>query len=419
MGSQTENTPEVVIVGAGLSGLACARHLAKARVSFRLLEASDGAGGRVRTDIVEGFRLDRGFQVLLPSYPEAMRTLDYEGLDLKPFLSAADVFRGRKFHRVVDPKRHPWMAIRSISRAIGSLCDKWRIFLLRKQLQRVRSIPARVEEVATEQMLRNYGFSEAIIDRFFRPFFGGIFLERELRTSSRVFQFIFAMLVKGGTAVPRLGMQAIPDQLAAHLPAGSLQLNTPVASIAPGKVVLANGEVLNAAHIVIAVDEPAAMRLLHGPEAKIPPQRSCTCLYFSTDDQALPTDPIIFLDGEARGPVNNVSIMSNVSADYAPAGQRLISATVLGSPSSAELEKTVREQMTRWFGPTVANWRHLRTLNIANAHPENRQLRADEAGSVAVEPGVYRCGDYLDDVSINGALLSGRRAAEAVLAAIK
>jgi len=413
-----ESTPEVVIIGAGLSGLSCARHLARAKVPFVLVEASDGVGGRVRTDVVEGFRLDRGFQVFLTAYPEAESLLDYPALELKPFINGADIFRGGKWHRVVDPRRHLRLALKNLSCAIGSFSDKWRVFLLRKQLQRLTVVPRKGEKLSTADFLESYGFSETIISRFFRPFFGGIFLERELRTTARMFQFIFAMFVQGVTAVPRLGMQAIPDQLASRLPEGSLRLSTPVAGVSAGHVALFNGEVLSPAHIVLAVEEPAAVRLLKGPEFKQPPQRSCTCLYYTTDDATLPTDPIIYLDGESRGPVNNAAIMSNVSADYAPAGQRLISATVLGSPSSVELEKTVREQLTRWFGPSVATWRHLRTQTIAHAQPEDRQLNVgDTPSSPVLSPGLYRCGDYTEDVSINGALLSGRRAAEAVIAA--
>lgn len=414
------SNPEVIIVGAGLSGLACAVHLKKAGVPFVILEAAEAVGGRVRTDVVDGFRLDRGFQVLLTAYPEAKRMLDYEALELKPFFAGADVYRGGKFHRVADPTRHLWQALYNYSNEVGNFHDKWFILLLRKQLETLHSVPRDTDDATTEHLLQSYGFSDEMIDRFFRAFFGGIFLERELRTSARMFQFILAMMNEGQSAIPRLGMQAIPDQLAAKLPPGSIRLKTTISSVAPNKVVLAKGDPLTAPHIVLAVDEKSAERLLHGEKDKTPPQRAVTCLYFATDDKSLTPDPIVFLDGEGRGPVNNVAIMSNVSPHYAPAGQRLISVSVLGAPGSDALEKTVRDQMTDWFGPSVSKWRHLRTSTISNAHPESRQMHpGDEPGETVIAPGLYRCGDYVQDVSINGALISGRRAAEAILAARK
>jgi phytoene dehydrogenase-like protein len=408
---------EVIIVGAGLAGLACARELAKAGVAFQILESSDAVGGRVRTDNVDGFLLDRGFQVLLTAYPEARRVLDYDALDLRPFFNGADIHWSKRFWRAADPISHPVNAFFNAASPVGSFHDKWFVLLLRQELQKLQHLPREMQEIQTEELLRIYGFSPTMIDRFFRPFFGGIFLERELRTSSRVFQFIFAMLAQGDIAVPAKGMQMIPEQLASRLPAGSIRLGSPVQGIHNSTATLASGEQLSAPHIVIATDEGCASRLLGESSPKAPAQRTVTCLYFSTDDQSLSGDPIIFLDGEGRGPVNNVAIMSNVAPAYAPEGKRLVSATVLGSPNSTELESTVREQLTTWFGPGVQNWKLLRSYNIPNAHPESRQLHTGcDSENPVHSPGLYRCGDHLENVSINGALLSGRRAAEAVLA---
>ncbi len=413
----TGSHPQVIIIGAGLAGLACARELSLAKVPVLILESSDGVGGRVRTDELEGFRLDRGFQVLLTAYPEAQRALNYDALELQPFYSGSDVYRHGSFQRLADPLRHPIAALRGAFCPIGTLYDKWFALLLRLELRRLQTVPRQTMEVTTEELLEAYGFSENIIDRFFRPFFGGIFLEKELRTSSRLFQFIYAMFSKGQTAIPRLGMQAIPNQVAASLPAGSVRLNTSVASVESGSVTLANGEKIEAPHVVIATDENAALKLLNGPETKPASQRSVTCLYFTTNDPTLPTTPIVYLDGEGCGPVNNVAILSNVSAAYAPAGQRLISATVIGACGSEALEGAVREHLARWFGEGVSQWRHLRTYTIANAHPESRQSHTGNyVQNARISPGLYRCGDHLEDVSINGALLSGRRAAEAILA---
>jgi len=411
--------PEIVIVGAGLSGLACARRLAKAGLRFTIFEASNSVGGRVRTDEVDGFRLDRGFQVFLPAYPMAKKMLDYDALDLRPFFRGAEVFHAGAFHLMADPLRHPCEWFRRLQDPLVPWRDKWYTLLLRKELAGLREIPRQMKEQHTEDYLRDYGFSDGFIDRFFRPFFGGIFTEKELRSSSRMFAFLFAMFDRGGSALPAKGMQAIPDQMAAALPAGSIRFTSPVTAVAPHEVTLDNGEVKKADHIILATSEDMAVRLLpHSGPTKVPPSRSLTCMYFATD-QPLDAKAVLCLDGEGRGPVNHACVMSNVAPEYAPPGQKLVCASILGAPSSAELESVVREQMCRWFGPGAHHWRHLRTYQIRNAQPESRQLKVgDEPPNPVLAPGLYQCGDYCEDVSINGALLSGDRAGKAVIEAL-
>lgn len=412
--------PRIVIVGAGLSGLACARVLAAAGLRFTLLEASNAVGGRVRTDKVDGFLLDRGFQVFLPAYPEARRVLDYDGLDLRSIYRGANIFVKNRFHRIADPLAHPLTAMQNLRDKIVTMRDKWTMLLLRKEVFGLRQPPSAIGATESEDFLRDFGFSESMIDRFFRPFFGGIFLEKDLRTSAAMLQFLFAMFDRGGSALPAHGMQAIPNQLAVALPPDSLRVNTPVSAVRAGEVTLDSGEVLHADHVIVAVSEEVAHRLLPTGDSPAPlPGRSTTCLYFATDEWPF-SDPILHLDGDGRGPVNSVTALSLVSPHYAPPGQHLISASIIGSPCSAELELVVRDQMKRWFGEAlVAKWRHLRTYQVRHAQPEARQLKLGSGPlSAVVEPGLYRCGDWCQDVSINGALLSGRRAGEAVVRAL-
>lgn len=412
--------PRIVIVGAGLAGLACARVLAAAGRPFTILEASNAVGGRVRTDVVDGFLLDRGFQIFLPAYPEARRVLDYEALDLRPLYRGADVFVKNRFHRMADPLAHPLTALKNFNEAIVSLRDKWTTLLLRKEVFGLREPPANLDEIETEDYLRDFGFSENMIDRFFRPFFGGVFLEKDLRTSARMLLFLFSMFDRGGSALPARGMQAIPDQLAMALPPGSLRLNAPVAAVRAGEVTLDTGEVLHAEHVIVAVSEEVAHRLLPAADnTPLLPSRSTTSMYFATDELP-PGDPILHLDGDGRGPVNSVVALSRVSPHYAPPGQHLISASIIGAPSSTELEQVVREQMRTWFGESaVSRWRHLRTYQIRHAQPESRQLRLGSGPlSSVIQPGLYRCGDWCEHVSINGALLSGRRCGTAVMKAL-
>ncbi|MCF7785706.1 MAG: FAD-dependent oxidoreductase [Prosthecobacter sp.] len=412
--------PRIVIIGAGLAGLACARVLAAAGRPFTILEASNAVGGRVRTDVVDGFLLDRGFQIFLPAYPEAKRVLDYEALDLCSIYRGADVFVKNRFHRLADPLAHPLTALKNFNEAIVTLRDKWTTLLLRKEVFGLREPPRDIVEMESEDYLRDFGFSENMIDRFFRPFFGGVFLEKDLRTSARMMLFLFAMFDRAGSAVPARGMQAIPDQLAMALPPGSLRLNAPVSAVRAGEVTLDTGEVIHADHVIVAVSEEVAHRLLPAAEkTTLLPSRSTTCMYFATDELP-PGDPILHLDGDGRGPVNSILALSRVSPHYAPPGQHLISASIIGAPSSTELEQVVREQMRTWFGEAVVSkWRHLRTYQIRHAQPESRQLRlGDSPLASVIQPGLYRCGDWCEHASINGALLSGRRCGEAVMKAL-
>ena len=399
-----------------MAGLACARRLHEAGLKFVIYEASDGIGGRVRTDDFDGFLLDRGFQVFLPAYPTAKRILDYENLALRPFYRGAMVCWAGKVHRIADPLHHPADAFRHFSDAVVPWKDKWLTLLLRKNLLGMRELPREKPEVSTIEFLRDWGFSEIFINHFLRPFFGGVFMDRELAASSRMFEFTFAMCDKGGTAVPALGMQAIPDQLAKPLPADSIQCHRRAIAVSPGEITLDGGMIVQAKHIIIATGEEEAARLIPDAFPSGPPKMlATTCLYFSTD-QPMPPDRILYLDGDLHGPVNHACVLSNVAPERAPAGQHLISTSVLGAPSSGELVDVVREQMRGWFGNGVDHWTHLRTYQVRNAQSLSRQLRVGSASlSAHITDGIYRCGDYCEDVSLNGMIISGRKAANACI----
>ena len=407
---------EVLIVGAGLAGLCCALRLQQSNVRFRILEAADGVGGRVRTDRVDGFQLDRGFQVFLIAYPEAKKLLNYEALDLRRFEPGALVRHGGAFHRLTDPWRRPVQGLRSVCSPVGTFMDKMRVGLLRSRVLRgTLEDRFRGPETTTLQALQSSGFSSAMIDRFFRPFLGGIFLDAELQTSSRMFEFVFRMFSTGDATLPGLGMGAIPRQLASGLPTDSVQLNTKVVSVDKRSVQLASGEILRRRAIVIATEGAAATRLLGEtiPNAG----QGVTCLYFAADRSPV-DEPLLVLNGEGRGPVNNLCVPSIAAPHYAPEKQHLVSVTVLGihPTDDASLQAAVREQLVGWYGPEVNRWRHLRTYRIPYALPR----QSPPALSVPERPvrwqeGLYICGDHLDNASIQGAMVSGRRAAEAFL----
>jgi phytoene dehydrogenase-like protein len=408
----------VYVVGGGLAGLRCARVLHEHGVPATVLEAADGVGGRVRTDRVDGFQLDRGFQVLLTAYPEAGEALDYRELELHPFYPGAMVRTGDRFVTVADPFRRPLDGLRTALAPVGGLGDKLKVAALRRRVVAgsLEELFAR-PETTTAQALADAGFSDTIVDRLFRPLFGGILLDRELGGSSRMFEFVYRMLALGDVAIPARGMGAIPEQLAGGLPPDCVRLGQRVAAVGDGGLTLASGERLAARAVVVATDGPGAARLLGG-EPAAPGSLAATCLYFAAE-RAPVDEPVIVLDGDGQGPVNNLCVPSAVAPAYAPPGAALISAAVLdrpGLPRGSDLEAAVLGQLADWFGSAVVGWRHLATYHIPHAQPAQPPGALDPPQRpVRLRPGLYVCGDHRDNASINGALASGRRAATAVL----
>ena len=406
---------DVLVVGAGLAGLCCARELERHGVDVQVLDRADAIGGRVRTDEVDGFLLDRGFQVLLTSYPEVRRTLDLERLSPRPFYAGALVRYGGRFSRFADPVRHPLAAARSMREGPGTAADKLRIARLRRKLSR-HSLNELLgaPQVTTLEALRRERFSRQMVDGFFRPYLGGIFLDRSLETSSRLFAFVFKLFAEGQAALPAAGMQALPRQLAESLPEAAVRLRATVESVDRDGVTLAGGERLDAGAVVVATEGPEAARLTAAVEA--PAGRGTTCLYFAADRSPV-GEPVLVLDGEGRGPVNDLCVPSDVAPSYAPPGAALVSASVLGIPPLREdaLEAAVRAQLHGWFGAQVDGWRRLRVYRIPFALP----ARPPAAFATAERPprlpgGLFVCGDHRGAPSIQGAMVSGRRAADAV-----
>ena len=370
-------------------------------------------GGRARTDEVEGFLLDHGFQVLLTAYPEAQQVLDYDALKLARFSAGALIRYRGKFHHFVDPWRSPGRLFSTALSPIGSLFDKLRVARLRSRVCR-GSLDGLFErpETTTIDALRAAGFSDQIIEPFFRPFLGGVFLDRELVTSSRMFEFVFRMFASGDAAIPARGMGALARQIADQLPAGSVQTGALVATLQGTNAHLASGEEVHARAIVVACEAPHAAKLLG--DAETTSGQGVTCLYYAADRAPI-DEPILVLNGDSDGPINNLCVPSKVSPTYAPPNQSLISVTVLGTPGE-RVESAVRTQLRGWFGSDVDAWRLLRTYCIPYALPS----QAPPALSPVAKPsergnGIYVCGDYLDTASIQGAMLSGRRAADQIV----
>ena len=412
---------DALVVGAGLAGLSCAVHLQRAGRTVTVLEASNGVGGRVRSDIVDGFTLDRGFQVLLTAYPEARSILDYNALRLQKFSPGALVQLGDERAYIADPLCEPTAIIKTAKARVGSLLDKARVGRL--QFEARKRTPEQCfdgPDVTTISYLRGKGFSEKMIDRFFRPFFGGVFLERELATSSRMFEFVFSMLAAGDNAIPSRGMGAIAEQLAEQLEPGTIQLGQRVVDVNAGRVTLLDQGELQAQNVIVATEGPQAARLLSGKNVNDTGSQPVSCLYFAAEEAPYPGRAILLNGtGPADGPINNMCVPSNLSRELAPTSKHLISVSVLGTHSSAdenELEADVRRQLRSWFGEKTSGWDHLRTYNILHALPAQQPgVLSPPSRAVALGENLFVCGDHREQASINGALASGRKAAEAVL----
>lgn len=404
---------EVVVVGAGLAGLAAATTLQRSGRDVLVLEASDDVGGRVRTDRVGGFLLDRGFQVLLTAYPEAQRQLDLDALDLRRFAPGAMVWLGKRGFRVGDPFREPSTLLSTVTSPIGSPVDKLRLLALRTRLRRTDPKELlRGTDVSTRRYLGDLGFSSRFVDRFLGPLFTGIQLDPDLATSRRMFDTIFRSLTIGDSAVPAGGMGQIPGQLAKRLPVGSIRLNTEVVRVEPGGVGTAGGDRVAADEVVVATEGPAAVRLLDLPPVG---SRSVSCVYFAAEEDPIGA-PVVVLDGGRSGPVANLAVMSAVAPSYAPPDRVLIAAACPGSRGT-DLAARAAAQLRGWFGPAVDGWTHLRTYHIAHGQPDQSPPFHPKE-EVHLRDGLWVCGDHRDTGSIQGALFSGRRTGEAVQAAM-
>lgn len=440
----SENIHEVVIIGAGLAGLSCAKRICDRAsgssgsppLKMAVLEASDRVGGRVRTDTIDGLTLDHGFQVLLTAYPACQELLDYSSLQLRPFEPGALVRHQGGFARLGDPWRRPTQAIATALSGVGSLGDKLKIATIRSQSNKgsLNDLYERPAE-ATLQRLRSTGFSDAMIDQFFRPFLGGVFLDESLATSSRMLEFVFRMFAAGDIAVPAQGMAAIPRQLADSLPRGTLRLKSAVARLEHQTdctiVHLTDGDRVTAKRVVIATESNAAARLLEVPELETKWNQT-TNLYYSAK-----TSPdkrkTLMLRGDETGPVQTAVVLSDVAPEYASRDRALISVSASESDVDADtetLDKGIRGQLKDWFGNSVNDWELVQTYRVPYALPHSSlepvllpvqasQLADSAAAHSETDRPIHRdqvfvCGDHRETPSIQGAMNSGLRVADLI-----
>ncbi|WP_027075977.1 NAD(P)/FAD-dependent oxidoreductase [Maribacter antarcticus] len=406
---------KIAIVGAGVSGLIAAQVLEFRGYSPSIYEASDRAGGRVKTDVVNGYQLDHGFQVLLDAYPVARNYLDYTALDLTKFLPGATLFKNGRQVTLGDPLRNLSLLLPTLSSGIGTFGDKWKIFKLNRELKNkaIESI-FRETEISTLDYLKVKGFSDEIIKDFFQPFFSGIFLEPNLDTSSRMFQFVYKMFGTGSAVLPKAGIEAIPKQLVSKLSKTNFVYNTKIESCTDGKLIFKDGSKVLVDYTIIATEASHLVPNLRNQEQ---PWKSCETLYFTTKTKII-KKPLIGLITDTDALINNIFYHSSLPMVNS-GEENLLSITVVKSHqmSEEELVKAVRAELASLC--SINDITFLKRYHIKRALPELSNIQYDMAPSeTRLTSKTFLAGDQLLNGSLNAAMLSGERAANAVIEAI-
>lgn len=403
---------EVAIIGAGLAGLACALELQKNKIDFHIFEASDGVGGRVRSDVVDGFILDRGFQLYNPSYAEGKRLLDYQALDLKPFTPGVAIRDGKRLRLVVDPFRSKGFRFRLLKDLPGNPLSQ--LGLVRYFLKYLITSDAQIattKDISAQESLTKSGVKGSLLEKLFRPFLQGVFLESELSTSRKFLDVVLKNFLQGIPSVPAKGMQEISNQLAAKIPKEKISLNTRILRIEANKLITQDGEI-DARKIVVAIDPSTAISWLNFESKKM---YSVTTWYFKADQEVkslVKTNPILFVDAKSSGPLTNAVVLTNAAPGYAPNGEVLVSASAISPNEDADLN-SVKKHLSHLFGVNTDSWQLIKQYKIKEALPAMNPPFS-LINSNQINNDLFVAGDHRVTSSIQGALLSGTNTATLV-----
>lgn len=413
---------KIGIIGAGISGLIAALELERAGFEVSIFEKTDRVGGRVKTDLENGVHMDRGFQVLLESYPMAKTYLDYKALDLKKFLPGAVVFKDGKHQTLGDPLRNFSLLLPTLFSTLGSFSDKLKILSLNRELKRTTIDALFAEkEITTLQYLQQRGFSEKIINNFFKPFFSGIFLEPDLHTSSRMFRFVYKMFGAGLAVVPANGIGAIPEQLAARLKTTKILFENEVERIDKTSVILKNGKSVPVDFVLIATESNTLLQNAVGhkiSDLKDVAWKGCDALYFRCNQRKI-KKPIIGLIADEAALINNIVYMTSLDSGLCDKGE-LLSVTVVKEHNldETELIAKVKSDLQQYCG--IEPQKFIKRYRIPRGLPDLTDIAYHiEPAQTRIGTNLFVAGDHLLNGSLNAAMMTGRQAARAIISASK
>ncbi len=403
---------KIHIVGAGISGLIAANVLERSGYHPVIIEASDTPGGRVKTDYIENYQIDHGFQVLLTAYPAAQKYLDFEKLFLQKFLPGAVIFEDGQQKTIGDPLRNLSLLFPTLVANIGGISDKLKILKLNKDLKKatVKEIFAEEEE-STLSFLKKFGFSHNIIEQFFRPFFSGIFLEHDLRTSSRMFKFVYKMFGEGSAAIPKSGIAEITNQLVTKLYNTSLTYNTKVRRVEEGKIILENQEEIESHFTIIATEPSTVVPNLQNQQVG---WKSCDTLYFETENRVI-EKPLIGLVADKESLINNICYHTALQTTT-NSKKELLSVTVVKEHNLNEhtLIERVKDELKKLCN--IETNRFIKRYIISQALPDLTNIQYEMSPSeTKLTPTIFIAGDQQLNSSLNAAMISGERAALGVI----
>jgi protoporphyrinogen oxidase len=400
------------IIGAGVSGLIAAQILENHGYYPTIIEASSSVGGRVKSDIVNGYTLDHGFQVLLTSYPAAKKYLDYKSLDLQKLLPGATLFKNGKAQTIGDPLRSLSLLFPTLLSSVGKLSDKIKILKLNTLLKKKKlTVIFQAKEKTTLQYLKDFGFSKEIITDFFIPFFSGIFLETKLETSSRMFEFVYKMFGDGLAVIPKNGMQAIPDQLKSNLKNTTFKFNSPVKEVKDKHLLLEDGSNLESNITVIATEASALVSNLKNQKTD---WKSCDTLYFEAEKKVI-NRPLIGLITDKNALVNNIFYHTSVATSN-KTEKELLSVTVVKKHqlNEKDLIGVVLEELHSKCG--ISDVTFLKRYQIKKALPKLINLQHEISSTeTKLKSTIFLAGDQLLNASLNAAMIAGERAAMGVI----
>ena len=407
-----QKSPSIHIIGGGISGLIAARVLEEYGLSATIIEATDRLGGRVKTDVVDGYSLDHGFQVLLTAYPAAKKYLDFDALALQEFLPGSAIFKNGKQKIIGDPLRNLSLLLPTLFSGIGTVNDKLKILALNRRLKKksIQNIFAEKEQT-TLAYLENIGFSETIITDFFIPFFSGIFLENKLETSSRMFEFVYKMFGQGNAALPKDGIQAIPKQLFEKLKSTTIIFNTKVKSVENGSIILESGETLKSNFTIIATQ---ASGLVSNLKNQATLWKSCDTLYFEVEKREI-KKPLIGLIAMHNALINNIFYHTSLQTS-ATATKELLSVTVIDRQNltNKQLVTEVQKELKELCNIDYCTF--IKQYNIPMALPKLQDIQYEMLPSeTRLTETIFLAGDTQLNGSLNAAMIAGERAALEVI----